>query len=519
VAPSSEAARAVTHRPTLAGNACGMLLRTADRLCDDIAVVDGQATVSYAEFASRSLAFGSALIDAGVRAGDRVAMLLRRNADAAAAFFGVLAAGAVAVVVNEQLRPRQIEHIVRHSGASALIASSEVTDRLPRPVETSAVVVDVGEVAAAAPPTPVPRIGTDVAQIVYTSGSTGLPKGVTLSHANLWAGMRAVTSYVGISGRERIASLLPFSFDYGLNQLLCAAGSGAALVIERSPIAARVVRTLREQAVTVLAAVPPLWLQLLNVAEFRTVPLPALRAMTNSGGRLPRPAVQGLRACQPEAELFLMYGLTEAFRSTYLTPERVDRKPTSIGQAIPGAEMLVISKDLDPCGPGEVGELVHRGPTVALGYWNDQTATARVYRPNPLRPRGAPDSERVVFSGDLVYRDKDGDLFFVGRDDAMIKTLGYRVSPDEVTDALHASGEVVEAVVASEPDELRGERIVAYVVLTAEGRLDRLEEFAARELPRYMQPSRIEVRQELLRTASGKHDAAATARERRDDLA
>jgi acyl-CoA synthetase (AMP-forming)/AMP-acid ligase II len=354
-----------------------------------------------------------------------------------------------------------------------------------------------------------------VAQIIYTSGSTGLPKGVTLSHANLWAGMDAVTTYVGISSGDRVASLLPFSFDYGLNQLLCAAGTGATLVVERSPIAARVVRTLREREVTVLAAVPPLWLQLLNVDDFRR-PLPALRAMTNSGGRLPTEAVRTLRSSQPDADLFLMYGLTEAFRSTYLRPDLVDRKPTSIGQAIPGAEVMVLNNDLAPCGPEEVGELIHGGPTVALGYWDDPAATARVYRPHPLRSPGTADADRVVFSGDLVYRDEEGDLFFVGREDAMIKTLGFRVSPDEVVDVLYASGEVVEAVVASEPDEVRGQAIVAYVVLTAQGRLDRLEEFAARELPRYMQPSRFEVRDELLRTASGKHDPAATVRQHSD---
>ena len=491
-----------------------MLLGAAERAGGDAAVIDGAVTVSYGALAARSLSFASTVTEAGVRPGDRVAVLLRRNADAAAAFFGTLAAGAVAVVVNDQLRPRQIEHILDHSGSSVLLSAGEIIDRLPRPLATKAVVIDADEVPATGSATPVPRVGSDVAQVVYTSGSTGLPKGVTFSHANLWAGMHAVTSYVGISEHDRIASLLPFNFDYGLNQLLCAAGTGAALVIERSSIAARVVRTLREETVTVLAAVPPLWLQLLNVTEFRTLALPSLRAMTNSGGRLPRAAVQALRASQPHAELFLMYGLTEAFRSTYLPPDRVDRKPGSIGQAIPGAEILVVNKDLEACGPGEVGELVHRGPTVALGYWNDDTATARVYRPNPRRPRGTPDAERVVFSGDLVYRDEEGDLFFVGRDDAMIKTLGYRVSPDEVTDALYASGEVVEAVVGSEPDDLRGERIVAYVVLREEGSVDRLAQFAAREMPRYMQPSRIEVRDELLRTASGKHDAAATARER-----
>jgi acyl-coenzyme A synthetase/AMP-(fatty) acid ligase len=206
-----------------------------------------------------------------------------------------------------------------------------------------------------------------------------------------------------------------------------------------------------------------------------------------------------------------MYGLTEAFRSTYLAPEAVDRKPGSIGKAIPGAEILVLNERLERCQPGEAGQLVHRGATVALGYWDDPEATARVFRTHPLRPPGTPDSERVVFSGDLVYQDEEGDLFFVSRQDKMIKTLGYRVSPDEVTEALYASGEVVEALVTSEPDEQRGARIVAYVVLAEGGQFARLKAFCARELPRYMQPSRIEARPALSRTPSGKHDPTATA--------
>jgi amino acid adenylation domain-containing protein len=493
-----------------------MLFEAAERADGEPAVIDGATTISYGRLAERALGFAAALRTAGVRRDDRVAILLRRNWDAAAAFFGVWAAGAIAVMLNDQLRPRQIEHVLSDSGAVLLLSSAEIIDRFARPLVTESAAVDISEVPACASGAPVLRIASDVAQIVYTSGSTGLPKGVTISHSNLWAGTRAVTSYVRISNRDRLASLLPFSFDYGLNQLLCAARNCAPLVIERSPIAARIVRTLREQEVTVVAAVPPLWLQLLNVPDFRAAPLRSLRAMTNSGGRLPGNAVRALRASQPKADLFLMYGLTEAFRSTYLPPHRVDRKPTSVGQAIPGAEVLIVDENGRPCAPGEIGELVHRGPTVALGYWNDPEATDRVYRPHPLRPLGAPAAERAVFSGDLVYRDEDGDIFFVGREDAMIKTLGYRVSPDEVSDALYASGEVVEAIVTSEPDDLRGQRIVAYVVLTEEGRVDRLEDFVTREMPRYMQPSRIEVRNELHRTTSGKHDAAATAGERRD---
>jgi acyl-CoA synthetase (AMP-forming)/AMP-acid ligase II len=245
----------------------------------------------------------------------------------------------------------------------------------------------------------------------------------------------------------------------------------------------------------------------LGVERFRNAPLLALRVMTNTGGRVPTAAVRGLREAQPQAQLYLMYGLTEAFRSTYLPPEEADRRPDSIGRAIPGAEILVLNEELEECEPGEVGELVHRGPTVGLGYWNDPEATARVYRPNPLRPAGTPDTERVVFSGDLVRRDEGGFLYFVGRRDKMIKTLGFRVSPDEVTDVLYASGEVVEAVVTTEPNAQKGDQIVAFVVLANGGSEERLRGYCNSELPRYMQPARIELREALPRTSSGKVDS------------
>lgn len=252
-----------------------------------------------------------------------------------------------------------------------------------------------------------------------------------------------------------------------------------------------------------------MWLQLLSTESFRNDPPRQLRVMTNSGGRLPVEAVRTLRQALPATRLFLMYGLTEAFRSTYLPPAEADHHPDAIGMAIPGAEILVVREDLTPCATGEVGELVHRGPTVSLGYWNDPEATAKVFRPNPLRPAGAPEAERVVFSGDLVRREADGWLYYVARRDRMIKTLGYRVSPDEVAEALYASGQVREGIVGSEPDPERGERIIAYVVLKAGGSLEQLEEFCRAELPRYMQPSRFEVREELPRTSSGKHDLRA----------
>jgi acyl-CoA synthetase (AMP-forming)/AMP-acid ligase II len=336
-----------------------------------------------------------------------------------------------------------------------------------------------------------------------------MPKGVTWMHQNLWAGARAVVHYVEVTEQDRLASLLPFSFDYGFNQLLCAVLTGATLVIERSPVPQQVAATLRAKGVTVLACVPPLWLQLMGAPEFRREPIATLRAMTNTGGRIPVEGVKDLRRLQPQARLFLMYGLTEAFRGTYLPPDEVDAHPDSMGRAIPGSEIFVLRDDGTPCDDDEVGELVQRGATVAAGYWNDPETTARVYRPNPLRPAGAPDDERVVFSGDLVRRDAEGRLYYVGRRDRVIKTLGMRVSPDEIADVLYASGHVAEGIVGTEEDEVRGTRIIAYVVLKPEATLAALEGFCRRELPRHMQPARYEVRDELPRTTSGKFDLRA----------
>jgi amino acid adenylation domain-containing protein len=500
--------------PAAIGNFASALLRTAAICPERCAVQDGEDLTDFAAFARRARTIATALTQAGVGPGERVGLYLRRDAGAAAAFFGVLAAGAVAVVINETLRPRQIAYIVAHVDARVVITSESLLKRLGRPLEVAARLLDVDDLLNGDPPAEeslpvVARVDADVAQIIFTSGSTGLPKGVTLSHGNLWAGARSVVAYLGIRADDKLASLLPFSFDYGLNQLLCCVATGATLVIERSVVPQRIVQALRKAQVTVLAAVPPLWLQLLGVDDFVARPLPALRIMTNTGGHLPKEAVRQLRHAQPHAELVLMYGLTEAFRSCFLAPDRVDRKPGSVGGAIPGAEVLLLNEQLQPCAPGETGQLVHRGPTVAMGYWNDPEATARRFRPNPLLPPGAPEVERVVFSGDYMYRDEEGDLYFVGRQDTLIKTLGYRVSPDEVVDAMYASGEILEAVVTSEPDPERGSRIIAYVVLREGGQLDRLQSHAARELPRYMQPSRIEARPSLPRTASGKHDARA----------
>ena len=494
-------------------NVAGELWQAARAAYPRVAIVERERSVSYGALRAAAAAVAAALTAVGVMPDEPVAILLERGADAAAAFFGVLATGAVAVVVHEALRPRQIEYVLDHSGARTLITNADLLGRLSRPLacRDPVRVFDIGTLEPPiACPAPVPRRPDDPAQIVYTSGSTGQPKGVALSHRNLLAALTTVSCYLGLEPSDRIASLLPFGFVYGMSQLLCAVHVGATLVIERAPLPQDVARALRAERVTVLAAVPPQWLGLLGAAAFQEV-LPALRIMTNAGGPLPVTAVRQLRRAQPQARLFLMYGLTEALRTTYLVPEEVDRHPDSIGRPIPGATVFVLREDGTPALVDEVGELVQCGPTVALGYWRDPDLTAQVFRPNLLGDPDDPASERVVYTGDLVRRDAAGLLYFVGRRDRIIKTLGYRVGPDEICGVLHASGQVADVAVVGMPDAQWGQRIVAYVVLAPGGTLARLQAFAQTELPRYMQPAHIAVLDALPRLPSGKHDVLALA--------
>ena len=490
-------------------NVARLLWDAADDDETRIAVIVRDGEASYGDIRARAAALCARLREGGIQPQDRVAILLERGVEAVAAYFGALAAGAIVVLVNERLRPRQIEHVLADSGAAALVTEADRLARLPRRVATSAQIITIDELPRTADALPQQRISGDLAQIIYTSGSTGLPKGVVFTHDNLRRGAEAVTQYLGITSDDRIASLLPFSSVYGLNQLLCAVRRRGTLIVELSPLAHQIDATLRARSVTVLATVPPMWMQMLKISGFVNNAPPSLRILQNAGGHLPTPAVRQLRAALPQARLFLQYGMTETFRSTYLPPEAVEQHPDSIGRAIPGSDIVVLREDSTPCDDDEVGELVHRGPTVAAGYWNHVAETERVFRPNPLRAAGAPPSERVVFSGDLVRRAPDGLLYFVGRRDRMIKTQGFRVAPDEIADVLLGSGQVQEAVVAGEPDPERGQRIVAFIVLNESACVDQVHAYCQQELPKYMQPHRIECCAEIPKLVSGKYDLSA----------
>jgi acyl-CoA ligase (AMP-forming) (exosortase A-associated) len=350
-------------------------------------------------------------------------------------------------------------------------------------------------------------IDTDVGMLFYTSGSTGKPKGVVLSHRNLVAGARSVSSYLGNTPDDRLLAVLSFSFDYGFSQLSTAFAVGASVVLLDYLTPQEVLLTLARERVTGLAAVPPIWIQLADQCWPKEVRR-TLRYITNSGGVMPRATLARLRQGLPQTRIYLMYGLTEAFRSTYLPPEEVDRRPDSIGKAIPGAEVLVVRPDGTPCAVGEPGELVHCGSLVALGYWNDPARTAERFRPAPTVAQGRPQAELAVWSGDIVRRDAEGYLYFIGRRDEMIKTSGYRVSPTEVEEEAYACGCVCDAVAVGVPHARLGHGIVlvaspppgavpdTHALLTA----------LRRRLPRYMVPLMVDWRETLPRNANGKFD-------------
>ena len=497
------------------------LLEPREGDADRIALIDGERSVNYQAFSEMVARCAATLLANGLSRGDRVAIVLPKSIEECWAIFGVSRAGGVFVPVNSMLRAAQVRHIVEDSGARIVICSDSLfgstsvalagLDRL-----TILRAEAIAEAAAAGSAPGDPAIGEDLAAILYTSGSTGKPKGVMLSHRNLLAGSRIVISYLEITGRDRILSILPFSFDYGLNQLLTAVQQRAVTVLFTFQLGDQIVRAIRDHAITGLAGVPTIWAILTRTSPLlRKTTLPTLRYITNSGGAVPSETVRRLREMLSDTRIFLMYGLTEAFRSTFLPPEEIDKRPTSIGKAIPECEVFAVTPDGRRARPGEPGILVHRGPTVSLGYWNRPEDTAAVLRQNPFRPATL-GGEIVCYSGDLVVEDEDGFFSFVGRADAMIKSSGYRISPTEVEEVLMATGAFRQVAVIGLPDPLAGQKVhaVAVPLNGATPTVHDILKTVSGQLPAFMVPRMIELVDALPTTPNGKLDYPLLARQR-----
>ncbi|MEO6582032.1 MAG: AMP-binding protein [Sphingomicrobium sp.] len=466
---------------------------------DAPALTVGQQTLSYAELEQLVGGTAAALLASGLNPGDRVASWMGKTLLACVMPLACARAGLVYVPINPVLKRLQAAHILADSGAMLLIANQARLATLDARVDARLLALEDWRARDEVLP-PSAANPDDLAALLYTSGSTGLPKGVMLSHANLWLGAISVAHFLGLSANDRTLAVLPLAFDYGQNQLLSTwAGGGHAIAFDYL-LPRDVVRAVGRHDITCLAGVPPLWLQLAE-AGWSGGEGKSLATLTNSGGHLPTPVVRKLRALFPGARLHLMYGLTEAFRSTSLDPALVDLHPDSVGTAIPFAEVTIVRPDGCDAQAGEEGQLVHRGPLVAHGYWRDPERTALRFR------------DGAVWSGDTVIRGDDSLIRFRGRDDAMIKVSGNRLSPTEIEEAALASGAVREALALGVPDDNLGQAVMLIAVAKGGEAEARLRDYLKTELPLFMHPREIVWRDALPVGANGKVDRAALAGE------
>lgn len=476
---------------------------------DAPALVLREGVLSFKGLRTRVARLAGWLASQVPEAGARVATWAAKGELACLMPLAAARAGLVHVPVNPLLKRAQVAHILADSGARLLLGTPARLATLEAgDIPSGCASLGEGEALALAADAPeLPESAADphaLAAILYTSGSTGRPKGVMLSHANMMLGAESVASYLGLAGDDRTLAVLPLSFDYGQNQLLSTWFAGGCVVPLDYLTARDVVKAVARHGITTLAAVPPLWVQVAE-QDWPEGSASSLRRLTNSGGALTPDLVRRLRTLFPQARLFAMYGLTEAFRSTFLDPALIDSHPTSMGKAIPHAEVLVIDDRGQIAADGEEGELVHCGPLVAQGYWQDAERTAERFRP---APEGSRHGGTAVWSGDRVRRDADGLLYFVGRRDAMIKSAGNRISPQEIEEAALATGLVAEAVALGLPDARLGQA-VHLVVRAAPGALDVEAGLPARlkaDLPNFMQPAAIHWRDVMPVGPNGKLD-------------
>jgi acyl-CoA ligase (AMP-forming) (exosortase A-associated) len=513
-----------------------LVTTSAQKAPNKSALIHKQRFISYAELEQHIDNVAAGLLSLGMQRGDRVAVFLPKVPENVISLFATSRANGVFVPVNSVLKAPQVQHILRDCNVSILITSSDrlkglvdVLDDCPdlqNIVLIDKLVDDFPLKAKLSLLSDLPsyevktasRVDNDMAAILYTSGSTGKPKGVVLSHRNLICGAHSVSSYLENDANDVILALLPISFDAGLSQITTSFFVGASCVLMDYFLPGDVVKTIEKHKVTGLTAVPPLWQQLMKV-NWPDSATTQLRYFANTGGAMPQVTLAKIRETFKNAAPYLMYGLTEAFRSTYLPPDKVDERIGSMGKAIPNAEIMVVREDGSECTPNEPGELVHRGPLVSLGYWNDIEKTAERFKPVPNNRNGLVLTEMAVWSGDTVKKDEDGFLYFVGRRDDMIKTSGYRVSPMEIEEACYQGAEEVAEAIACGVNNLElGQAIVLLLVLKEDADISEQDilKKCKKHLPNFMHPKWLEIRDSLPRNPNGKVDRSLLSKEMKE---
>ncbi|HRY19778.1 MAG TPA: AMP-binding protein [Candidatus Competibacteraceae bacterium] len=494
------------------------LLTTVARHPERTALVAGDARLSYREIGDYACRLAHALHLRGLQRGERVVIFMDSGWRCAASVFSVLLASGVFVTVNAQTKRDKLAFILRDAGARILLSESHLARVFGPVAEQSpalrvlcasdiealpAGVENLDAALANLPTTPLPQstITLDLAALLYTSGTTGEPKGVMHTHQSLLFVLDSINEYLGFSQDDRLFSALPLNFGYGLFQWFSAVRAGAMLVLERSfTYPAQVFKRMHDEAVTIFASVPTVYAMMLAQDAKQSLRFPSVRLLTNAAAALPVEFIPGLQRLFPNAGLYKMYGQTECIRSAYLEPTRAEVKPESVGRAIPGTELLLLDEKGQLVMPGEVGILYVRGPHVMRGYWNQPEKTAEVLAPGPLP------GEFLLKSGDLFRQDAEGDFYFVARNDEIIKSRGEKVSPAEVENAIYSLSAVREAVVAGVPDPLLGEVVCAFVTPREGDKLSvqQIKHVCSERLENYMVPKHVLLVSELPRTENGK---------------
>ena len=476
------------------------LAETAQRLPNKVAVVSKDRSITFGELHTESLASAECLREIGIRSGDRIGICMDKTVDQILAILGVLHANAVVVPILPRLKGPNIRHIIENSGMSAMITDAERLDEVVEFEALTRLITGQGEVSNNWPNLPYlrrfiqprgffDRIGKDSAAIIYSSGSTGRPKGILIAHHNLAEGADIVAEYLETREDDRIGCVLSFNFDYGMNQIWQTIRKGCTLYLHELAFPNDLFSLMSKERITALPVMPVFITKIFDrrlKVNTNAFDFSALRYVCSTGGRLSADMIADLKGAFPNAKIYSMFGLTEAFRSTFLPPNKLDSHPTSVGKAIPDCQVMVLDEHGDECEPNVVGELVHRGATVTKGYWNDPVNTAKSFRTHPRFP-----GETLVYSGDKVYRDDEGYLYFVARGDDMIKTKGFRVSPTEVEAEVTRHPDVVDAVAFAIPNLAVGEDVgCAYTTVSGEALSDiALKQFLKAELPNHMVPA------------------------------
>lgn len=499
------------------------LERSAERFPEKTALVCDAQRWSYRQIEEQANALAHALSDEGVRRWDRVAVYLDNSLEAILSVFAILKAGAVFLVVNPTTKPEKLTYILNNCRASCLITDAKkletlqawwpelpqlrtacVAGPLAGPSGSGKRIIALAEVLerrvrAEAPPRK-HNIDRDLAALIYTSGSTGRPKGVMLTHVNIVSAATSITAYLKNTPEDIVLNVLPLSFDYGLYQVLMAFKFGGTVILERSiTYPSAIIETLLRENVTGFPIVPTIASVLLQL-NLKRYDFTSLRYITNTAAVLPAEKIGQLREAFPQASIYSMYGLTECKRVSYLPPDQIDIRPTSVGRGMPNEEVYIVDDRGERVGHGVVGELIVRGSNVMSGYWELPEETDKVLKPGPFP------GEKVLYTGDLFRTDEEGYLYFVGRKDDIIKTRGEKVSPREVEEVLHRLEGVADAAVIGTPHEVFGQAIKAVITLRSGARLTCNEVFrhCAAHLEDFMVPQIVEFRDVLPHTTTGK---------------